>query len=211
MTKLIVTLFSLLLLSQFVSANETKIVDFKFKFFGPLEKRVYLRDSRKKANYGYYSIRPFISHSEDNYLFSGLAFGTCSMEDKTVEAYNGRGNHKDILNLTNLYFSKRALLAGTIVSGAVWFLGLNIGSIIVGTALLGRNAGNPNLFRSGVGVLGAAGASLISLAICLPLLIYRSVVFKKLKKELLNSINGIEVIGLNKKPLFNLKFEVGII
>lgn len=214
-----------------VQAGE-KITDFKFVYNGPEESRVYLVDENRATDYGHFSIRPFISYSENNFVYSGLSFGTMSIDDMTLGGYNGKVETKYISNLSKLYYTYNSFMIATIIGGS-----LGVSGIIAGASMLGYSTtenteykqvlsyydwmGNPiyteekettrpysYLLTPGMITLIAGSALFVlSAALFLPIFLYNYIVYKRVKTELLNMLNGFEVSNNNKK-LFRLKFDL---
>jgi len=216
-------------------SNE-KIVDFKFKYNGFYDTRVYLQDKNKKINYGYYSIRPFLNYSENNFILGGMGFNTMSVEDKTIEIYNKKVDTKEILNLAHLYYTYNANLISSIILSSVGFAGSTVGAIFVGLAYYEEtketqqwistgwfSGGYYNtkkekfkpydyLLYPGIGVLAGGGfCFLLGLAVFLPIMIYNYILYKDFKNSILDVLNGIKVSSLDNKEILRIKFSINIL
>lgn len=214
-----------------VQAGE-KITDFKFVYNGPEESRVYLVDENRATDYGHFSIRPFISYSENNFVYSGLSFGTMSIDDMTLGGYNGKVDTKYISNLSKLYYTYNSFMISTIVGASLGVSGIITGASIMGYSTIEKTEttrsisgydwwGNPiyqtdnktvrpneHLLTPGMITLIAGSALFVlSAALFLPIFLYNYIVYKRVKTELLNMLNGFEVSNNNKK-LFRLKFDL---
>lgn len=230
--KVLKKLFLLLLVLfaiGFTAQAGEKITNFKFKYYGPNDRRVYLIDSAKQTGSGYFSLRPFISYSDNNFLYSGLAFSTLSVDDKTSAAFNGKVDTKEIVNLTALYYTYKSFMITTFITSSLGLTGLIAGAIIMSNSSISEiqyvGSGRYDyygeimepqttypyqyLFGPGLIVLAASGALfVISAAVFLPIFLYNFIVYGRVKKELLGLLNGFEVSNSAGRNLFRFKFDL---
>lgn len=226
---LIIAIFAVAFTAQ---AGE-KVGNFKFKYYGPHDHRVYLVGENGGISSGHYSLRPMISYSANNYIYSGLGFSTGSVDDKTSAIYNGKVDTKDILNLTSLYYTYNTFMIATIVGAS-----LGLGGIIAGAAIMSYSStpdtqynqvvdfydwmGSPvyktetvttypheYLLTPGMISLIAGGSLfVISAAVFLPIFLYNFIVYGRVKKEILGLLNGFEVSNSAGNNLFRFKFDL---
>ena len=229
MKKSIIILF-FICFSSLLFCNE-KIADFKFKLHGPLDQRVYPVDHLGHKTFGYYSIRPFVSLEERQYLLHGSAVGTKSIQDKTLPAYQNKVDYQDLLNLNRTHYRLITEVTLTALFGSFSILSIIPGIVLLGIAghyyqYVDKNEGTitdindgleykpfdyyylriyPTNVPVGSALLSVGSALLISSLITLGMALFHRTVMKDLKTSLIKGLNNDNQLSINKK--IKVKFD----
>lgn len=205
MKKIILIVFAVFI-STFATtillANE--VTDLKVKKVSPFENRIYLVDSNKEISTGYFSIRTEKPFKDKDFKVPGLMMYPTVIENNLDDKFQDIELDLATMLSLNLYYNTYvSFMISSITAGS-------LGLIMAATSLsLGFTTSFP--LHIGVGMFaGGSFHALISLVVLLPICLVFFTKYNKMKKTILNTLNGIPV-SYNDREVLRVKFDLRIL